>query len=136
MNRKIPRGIRNNNPLNIRIGCSWQGEVDSPTDSEFEQFISMKWGLRAGFVLLRRYINRYGLRTIRDIISRWAPASENNTDAYISKVCSLVGRTEMEELAFEDSTTMCNLVSAMAKVETGYSLDFNDIVAAYYMAEV
>lgn len=136
MDKRIPRGIRNNNPLNIRVGSSWRGEVDSPTDKDFEQFISMRWGLRAGFVLLRRYINRYGLRTIRDIVSRWAPASENNTRAYINAVCSLTGRTELEELAFEDVNTMCNLVWAMAKVETGYALDFTDIVEAYKMAEV
>lgn len=133
MEAKIPRGIRNNNPLNIRIGNTWQGEVSHPTDTEFEQFISMKWGLRAGFVLLRRYIERYGLRTIRDIISRWAPASENNTRAYINAVCHWTGMTELQELAFEDANSMCNLVWAMARVETGYSLDFSEIVDAYDM---
>lgn len=133
MDAKIPRGIRNNNPLNIRIGNTWQGEVSHPTDTEFEQFISMKWGLRAAFVLLRRYIERYGLRTIRDIISRWAPASENNTRAYINAVCHWTGMTELQELAFKDANTMCNLVWAMARVETGYSLDFSEIVDAYDM---
>ena len=76
MNKKpIPRGIRNNNPLNIRIGNVWLGEVPNPTDHEFEQLVSMFYGLRAGFILLRRYIRRYHLTTVPDIISRWAPGS-------------------------------------------------------------
>lgn len=133
MDTKIPRGIRNNNPLNIRIGNSWFGEVENPTDKEFEQFVSMKYGLRAAFVLLRRYIKRYGLRTIRDIISRWAPASENNTRAYINDVCRWTDISELEELAFEDKTTMCYLVWAMARFETGYSIDYSDIFDAYDM---
>ena len=41
---KIPRGIRNNNPLNIRVGNNWKGEVSQPTDHTFEQFTEMKWG--------------------------------------------------------------------------------------------
>mgnify|MGYP007032335315 CR=1 FL=1 len=40
--KPLPRGIRNNNPLNIRIGNVWLGEVQSPDDPEFEQFVSMK----------------------------------------------------------------------------------------------
>ena len=68
------RGVRNNNPLNIRIGNAWLGEVKNPTDKEFEQFESLLYGLRAAFVLIRRYIRRYGLCTIRQIVTRWAPA--------------------------------------------------------------
>lgn len=55
----IPRGIRNNNPLNIKIGNNWLGEVTDPTDPIFEQFVSMKYGLRAAFIILRRYIRVY-----------------------------------------------------------------------------
>lgn len=42
----LPRGIRNNNPLNIKIGNDWKGEVPN-TDGTFEQFESMEYGLRA-----------------------------------------------------------------------------------------
>ena len=131
MDRTIPRGIRNNNPLNIRIGNSWKGEVEHPTDTEFEQFTDMIWGLRAGFVLLRRYIEHYGLRTIRDIISRWAPATENNTRRYIEQVCDWTDIAEDKLLDFNDSGDMTMLVWAMARVETGYSLDYQKILVAY-----
>ena len=44
----IPRGIRNNNPLNIRIGNQWLGERANPNDPAFEQFVAMEYGIRAG----------------------------------------------------------------------------------------
>lgn len=133
MGRCIPRGIRNNNPLNIRIGNSWRGEVEHPTDKEFEQFIDMRWGLRAGFVLLKRYIERYGLNTIRDIISRWAPSTENNTRNYIVLVCDWTDIPEDKKLDFNNSGDMTLLVWAMARFETGYSLDYQTIIEAYNM---
>ena len=51
-----PRGIRNNNPLNIRKGNNWQGEISPQSDKEFEQFESMTMGVRAGMKILRNYI--------------------------------------------------------------------------------
>lgn len=126
-----PRGIRNNNPLNIRIGNTWLGEVPNPTDSEFEQFASVRYGLRAAFVILRRYIRRYGRNTPAKIIRAWAPAVENNTQRYIDVVCkrSLIAPNEVIEYA--DKNTMVRLVKAMAFVECGVQLD-NDVIEYSY----
>jgi hypothetical protein len=132
MNRKqIPRGIRNCNPLNIRIGNVWLGEVTNPTDNEFEQFVSMFYGLRAGFILLRRYIRRYHLTTVPDIISRWAPGSENNTVKYIDTVCQLSGIAPDAQLDYGDEETLVNLVDAMILVECGQHVDRSTIIKAY-----
>ena len=130
----LPRGIRNNNPLNIRIGNHWKGEVEEPTDKEFEQFTNIIYGLRAGFILLRRYIKRYGLNTVHDIISRWAPASENNTTHYIMVVSSNMGVDILDELSFEDEETMVSLVSAMCLVECGCTVEKDIIRKAYQYA--
>ena len=127
----IPRGIRNNNPLNIRIGNVWLGEVANPTDNEFEQFVSMFYGLRAGFILLRRYINRYHLTTIPLIISRWAPGSENNTVKYIDTVCRLSGLQPDTQLAYTSEEQMVSLVNAMIFVECGQHVDRATILKAY-----
>ena len=129
--RPIPRGIRNCNPLNIRIGNVWLGEVTNPTDNEFEQFVSMFYGLRAGFILLRRYIRRYHLTTVPDIISRWAPGSENNTVKYIDTVCQLSGIAPDTQLDYSDEDTMVNLVDAMILVECGQHVDRSTIIKAY-----
>jgi hypothetical protein len=62
------------------------------TDSQFCQFETMAWGWRAAFRLLTRtYYHEYRLYTIRAIVSRWAPACENNTSAYIANVSRLTG---------------------------------------------
>lgn len=127
----LPRGIRNNNPLNIRVGSKWKGEVENPTDRDFEQFTSMLYGLRAGFIILRRYIERYHIDTIQEIISRWAPASENATHEYISRVCERVGISAHEKISFGDRKTMVALVDAMIITECGTTIA-NDIIEDAY----
>ena len=134
MTRIIPRGIRNNNPLNIRIGNTWLGERNNPTDSAFEEFVSIEYGLRAAFCILRRYIRRYHKNTIPAIISTWAPASENNTKRYIDIVCQRSGISQTQQIRFEDKTTMCKLVEAMAFVECGQPIDGKKIEKGYSMA--
>lgn len=136
MDKKLPRGLRNNNPLNIRIGSHWLGEVEDPTDKEFEQFSCIHYGLRAAFYLLRRYIERYGLKTIPEIVSRWAPASENNTKGYIDIVVQLSGIQKTENLKFSDREKMVALVDAMAVVECGQHVERMDIVVGYEMARL
>lgn len=113
------RGLRNKNLLNIRIGNVWMGEVPDPTDTEFEQFTDIVWGLRAGFVILRRYIEHYHRRTIREILYSWAPPSENHTLRYVSSVSAMTGIDPDEVLVFQDRAKMVQLVKAMCRVESG-----------------
>lgn len=131
---QLPRGIRNNNPLNIRIGNVWLGEVKNPTDPEFEQFISMRYGLRAAFVILRRYIRRYHRDTIQAIISSWAPSNENSTQNYINHVATRMRMSPMEPILYEDKETMVRLVGAMSFFENGVTIREDDISIAYDMA--
>ena len=88
MTNKTPsRGIRNNNPGNLR--CSkdpWQGLAENQTDEEFFVFKTQIYGIRALARTLIAYQDEHGLRTIGKIINRWAPANENNTAAYIEAV--------------------------------------------------
>lgn len=132
--RMIPRGLRNNNPLNIRVGNVWLGEVSNPTDPLFEQFNSMEYGLRAGFVLLRRYIRHYKRQTIEDIISSWAPSNENNTKAYIDTVVKVSGIPSNRILHYSDKDTMCKLVDAMCFVENGKHVSMEKITKGYDLA--
>lgn len=129
--RIVPRGIRNNNPLNIRIGNTWLGERANPTDDAFEEFVSMQYGIRAAFVILRRYIRRYHKNTVPAIISTWAPASENNTQRYIDTVCKLANLSPEQEIDFADAATMVRLVDAMAFVECGQHIDIKVIQEGY-----
>lgn len=130
---RIPRGIRNNNPLNIRVGNSWKGEVSHSTDKSFEQFQTMEYGIRAGFIILRKYIKKYGRNTIRKIISAWAPSNENNTESYILMVTRLSRIPAEQTIRFEDKDKMVGIVSAMIRVECGRSVDKDIISKAYEM---
>lgn len=129
-----PRGIRNNNPLNIRHNRNnrWQGVYEQQTDPEFVRFASMQFGIRAGFVIIRNYI-KAGHKDVASIISRWAPSSENNTESYIRHVCELSGLSPFQQLQFEDKQSMVALVDAMIRVECGRPVDHNDIVKGYAM---
>jgi hypothetical protein len=85
------RGLRNNNPGNIRHGDAWQGMSPNQGDSAFVQFISPEYGIRAMARVLANYASA-GVTTVRGIISRWAPPGDNNdTAAYIDAVASHLG---------------------------------------------
>ena len=118
-----PRGIRNNNPLNIRRSKdNWQGLRVLQEDKAFCQFESMEYGWRAAFVLLcRTYYVKYRLQTIRAIITRWAPPSENNTEAYIRRVTDRTGIYADEPLdaPSEHPSQWMAIAMAMAIVECG-----------------
>lgn len=136
MEKKLPRGIRNNNPLNIRKGNNWKGEVAKCSDGEFEQFVSMQWGIRAGFKILKNYMTGYGgrvkaLTNVHDIIHRWAPPCENNCKAYIDSVCKFSGLHEFERLQFTDRNKMLALVDGMIRVECGQPVSLDIIASAY-----
>lgn len=130
----LPRGLRNNNPLNIRIGNTWLGEREHPTDGEFEEFVTLAYGVRAAFIILRRYIRRYHLNTIRLIVERWAPRNENETEKYIQFVCKDTGIIADAAIQYEDKETMCKIVGAMAFVECGQRIEVSEIINGYSLA--
>lgn len=119
MKTRISRGIKNNNPLNIRLGSPWKGLCKEQKDKAFCQFQRMEWGLRAAFCLLHTYAEKHRLSSIKDIISRWAPPSENDTTAYVRQVCLLTGFGGNQRLT---EAQWPRLVKAMAKIESGAEL--------------
>lgn len=133
MQKQLPRGLRNNNPLNIRIsGTPWQGKVSPNTDGAFEQFTSLELGVRAALVNIRTYIKRDRINTVQAIISRWAPSSDgNNVKAYIDVVCNRSRLTATERLQYNDKNKLCRLVWAMAFVECGQDISFGRVENAW-----
>lgn len=126
------RGYRNNNPGNIRInGDKFQGEVIPSQDKSFKQFESMAYGYRAIFKILRNYQRNYKLDTIRKMISRWAPESENNTLAYVMTVSSRSGISPDEPVSADNREMMIRIVAAMSFVENGVEADMSDVIAGW-----
>lgn len=108
-----PRGIRNNNPGNIRLGDPWQGLVSHQTDSAFCQFTTPTYGIRALCRVLISYQDKYGLRSIKDIINRWAPPNENNTGAYVEAVAKATRHsptTQLDMHAYEDLKAVASAI--------------------------
>lgn len=131
-----PRGIRNNNPLNIRKGNNWKGERHPQTDKSFEEFQTMEMGIRAGFKLLKNYITGYGgkvhpYNTIEKIVRRWAPPTENATQRYIDFVAKDSGINATQIIKFTDRSSMVKIVDAMIFVECGQRVSRDTIQSAY-----
>lgn len=115
----VARGIRNNNPMNIRKGENWKGLAEVQDDPAFCVFKEPKWGIRAFCVLMRNYKKLYGIDSVRGIIDRFAPASENDTTSYIEHVSLRLGVHHDKSLDLTDCDTMLELCKAVIKHECG-----------------
>lgn len=132
------RGIRNNNPLNIRKGNSWKGERPVQLDDQFEEFVSMEYGIRAAFKLMRNHITgfkgtRPKMNTIQKLIGVWSPRTENATDRYVKVVCQRTGYSPTQIIDPANSQMMINIAMAMAHVECGVELSKAIFVSAWYL---
>ena len=126
-----PKGIRNNNPGNlVSSSIKWQGKLPKPNNAgRFEMFISPEYGVRAMIKDLRTKINKH--KNIEAIVSRYAPAFENNTTAYINTVAKALNVSPKASL-LPTKNTLKLLVMAMAKVETGGNYISNELFEKAY----
>src|SRR5688572_6226641 len=115
------RGLRNNNPGNIRKSpVTYLGEIKPSQDSSFKQFETMAYGYRAMLMILNVYLKRSvnwnnnyltwkpsaqsgKIDTIYKVINTWAPASDNNpTQTYVNFVSQATGIAQDKKLTFVD----------------------------------
>lgn len=123
----LPRGVRNNNPLNLRVGNNWQGELSVNTDGSFEQFESSAYGFRAAAKVIRTYQSKYGLKTINDIVTRFAPPVENNTKNYASFVAGKMGIDLHKPInLLYDDALLAELLHYMSIMEVGQHYSYTD----------
>jgi hypothetical protein len=124
---KVSRGIRNNNPGNIRHGADkWQGMASEQPDSQFIKFVSAQYGIRAMARILASY-RRRGLVTVRQIINTWAPpvgqdAQGNrytqNSDAYVAHVARVL-QVEPDQAITWTAGGLADLVTVIIQHENG-----------------
>lgn len=130
----MSRGLRNCNPGNIRRSkVHYLGEVRPSQDGDFKQFESMAYGYRAMFVLLDSYRRRYALNTLRQMLNRYAPPSENFTEGYIRFVSQKTGILPDEELNTRSERDMVPIISAMSEIENGVSADRSMVLEGWRM---
>lgn len=125
------RGLRCFNPGNIkRTGIAWDGLM-APEDMTPEQaaettfcvFRAPWWGIRAMAKILLNYRRKHNLRTVDQIMHRWAPGADNNpTTAYVTYVTRHLGVRRAEEINVEDFETLFPLVQAITWFENGLTI--------------
>ena len=124
----MSRGLRNNNPGNIRRSrVRYKGEVRPSRDPDFKEFSTMAYGYRAVFVLLDTYRSCYGLTTIRQMLNRYAPPTENFTEGYVRFVADYSGVMPDEVVDTRSEKDMIPIVAAMSKIENGVAANIADV---------
>ena len=114
----VTRGVRNNNPGNInRDSTKWLGLAPQQTDTRFCVFVSPEYGIRALVKVLISYQEKHGLRTIDAMIGRWAPESENNTEAYMRSASMRTGFARNVPIDMRDPATATAMAKAIVAVE-------------------
>jgi len=123
-----PRGIRNNNPGNIRKTTDpWQGLSEVQSDPSFFVFTAPEWGIRAMAIILANY-QRRGVRTLADMIATWAPGHENPTEGYIAFVARRVGISADTVVNLRRDAR--EMIAAMIEFENGQQPYSDEVIDA------
>jgi hypothetical protein len=122
-------GLRSFNPGNIRAdSIPWKGQVGVNSHG-FCVFDTMANGIRALARNLIAYQTKHDLRTVAEIITRWAPPNENDTEAYIAAVAARVGVSRFFELDLQNKGILYTLVDGIIEHENGSRCTMEDMNA-------
>jgi hypothetical protein len=127
---RAPRGVRNNNPGNLRDGgIRWRGLVGRDAQG-FCVFADLRAGLRALALDLLDDYRRDGRRTLDALIAEFAPPGENDTAAYVRHLAAALGRAPEAALELERPGELGRLVAAICRHENGRRPDGGDWCSA------
>lgn len=119
------RGIRNNNPGNIDYvpANKWRGQLppNPAIEKRFARFDTPENGIRALAKLLLTYQSKHGLKTVYQVIARWAPPTENNTKSYAAAVSKAMGVAPDDEIDLRSPAMLIPMVTAIIWHENGYN---------------
>ena len=119
IDEKLTRGMRNCNPMNIVGGPNqWQGMKVGQTDRNFVQFETMTMGVRAAMVILTKYHRDYNLKTVPEIVHRWAPDGGEAEKNYITHVRNTLFKSDINQTRAD----LFKLMQAMCWFESRYNL--------------
>lgn len=112
-------GLHNNNPGNIEFSDKnpWEGQIGS--DGRFAKFATPEHGIRALGKNLLSYNRLHGLDTVGEIITRYAPPKENETDAYIKAICAQLGVGANDQIDVTNPSTLAALCAGIIRQENG-----------------
>jgi len=125
------RGLRNNNPGNFdhSVRNQWQGQLalDASIEKRFARFDTPENGIRALAKLILAYrgkdgmpgVGGAGIDTVREVINRWAPGVENDTEAYIKAAAAGVGVKPNQSIDLRNFRTLIAITTGIIKHENG-----------------
>ena len=127
--------FRRNNPMNLRYSerNNWVGQTGQTNG--FCCFQSVEYGFRSAFITLQSY-GKNGYNTIRKIVTRWAPPSENPTQTYIKYVALRMAHLGYAEegvdmrdirLDMRNPEVIVDLMMVMTKFESGFYIQAKEI---------
>jgi hypothetical protein len=125
-----PRGVRNNNPGNLR---TWG---NAPRSDGYAVFPTMEAGLSAAVQNLVAQQTKHGLNTISGIITKWAPPSENNTASYISDLSKRTGFAADQPLNLKDPKVVAPLISGIVRHEGNASGVTEEMISRVVTAQL
>lgn len=122
-------GLYAGNVGNVRYSSrnNWRGQV-TPPERGFCRFTDCYFGFRAVALTIRSYL-RAGLVTYQEIITRYAPPSENKTDYYIRMVCSFCGSRPTDLVTSSFDVVRVSL--AVVYMETNYRPSLDEVIHLY-----
>lgn len=110
------RGVRNNNPLNLRKGVAFQYQVENANETSFMTFGKTWQGIRAAVLDITTDISK-GKNTLTLLINEFAPPSENNTNNYIKNISTVTGLKPDEKIDRKNFLLISKLVTSMITME-------------------
>lgn len=120
-NNDVPKGIRNNNPGNLRAPV-----IHSPgavVVNGFARFRTLADGLDNLAHLAHVYYNVHRVHTVEAFIDRYAPPIENETSSYIAEICHWLRipreRAGSQDMRLDLSWRMLDLMRGIIHVENG-----------------
>lgn len=120
---KMTRGMKNNNPFNIRKSANpWLGKLIGQ-DKDFETFETLNLGVRAGLLNLLNAYFKPGL-TLRQIVAKYAPGSDNNNEQ--SYLDFLVKSTGVIPEQIPTKEKWLPIAQAIMKMEQGFQVKSYD----------
>lgn len=131
----LTRGQRNNNPLNIRpLKNKQPGQTG--VSGNFIVFSSIEYGYRTAIKLLWEYWADHDCKTIRKIVTRWAPpeVDNNNTANYIASVSKDSGISPDKLLNFNSREDYDKVIVGMSVFESRLRPTANQLNKAWELA--
>ena len=122
----LPKGIRNNNPGNLEANnINWRGKIGD--DGRFVIFDKMENGVRAMTLDITGDFYKDGNRTVRGLITEYAPGHENNVESYVNHVSSKMG-VNPDEFLTDLKPYLNDMIAAMILHENGREIADYDLM--------